>query len=70
MAKAPQKTDGRIPAKEESEISDLYNLITDDVAVKVQMGPESRQLIREFLEGLDENLSVADVKSALEGEWE
>lgn len=57
------------PARQEDEISDLYNQITDQVAVMVQMGPESRSLIRDFLEGLDENLTVADVKAALEAEW-
>ncbi|KAB8123973.1 hypothetical protein D3W54_06915 [Komagataeibacter medellinensis] len=66
MAKAIQSLP---PARQEEEISDLYNLITDTVAVMVQMGPESRSLIRDFLEGLDENLTVADVKAALEAEW-
>ena len=68
MVKAA-KTPALPPARQEDEISDLYNLITDKVAVMVQMGPESRGLIRDFLEGLDENLSVADVKAALEAEW-
>lgn len=57
------------PAHSEDEISELFNQVTDVVAVQVQMGPESRQLIREFLIGLDENLTVADVKSALEADW-
>lgn len=69
MAKKPKMKSELPPAKTEDEISDAYNRITDDVAVMVQMGPESRQMLREFLEAVDENLTVADVKSALEADW-
>lgn len=64
-----KKRNDQVPAHSEDEISELFNQVTDVVAVQVQMGPESRQLIREFLIGLDENLTVADVKSALEADW-
>lgn len=66
---AVKKQDAVVPAHSEDEISALYNEVTDLVSVQVSMGPESRELIRGFLTGLDENLTIADVKSALEAEW-
>ncbi|WP_140385793.1 MULTISPECIES: hypothetical protein [Acetobacter] len=70
MGKKPaKKPEVIVPAHSEDEISTLYNEVTDLVSVQVSMGPESRGLIRSFLTGLDENLTVADVKSALEADW-
>lgn len=57
------------PAHSEDEISTLYQKTTGNISVKVSMGPEGRKVLREFLEGLDENLTVAQVKSALEADW-
>ncbi|GFE93528.1 hypothetical protein [Acetobacter persici] len=65
---AKQKND-QAPAHSEDEISALFGKVTDGVSVKVSMGPEGRNVVRDFLVGLDENLTVADVKSALEADW-
>lgn len=65
---AKQKND-QVPAHSEDEISALFGKVTDGISVKVSMGPEGRNVVRDFLVGLDENLTVAEVKSALEADW-
>ncbi|MFT9399765.1 hypothetical protein [Acetobacter sp.] len=64
-----KQVNDQAPAHTENEISALYGKVTDGVSVKVSMGPEGRKVVRQFLTGLDENLSIAEVKSALEADW-
>lgn len=56
-------------AKMPGEIRDLYFSETDSRSAAVNIGPAARAVIRDFLTQVDENLTVADVIAALEGEW-
>lgn len=57
-------------AREEGDIRTVYFGLTDDRRARVNIASEARGVIREFLEGLDENLTIVEVKAALEGEWQ
>ena len=56
-------------ARDPDEIRSNYFALTDVRQARVAIAPEARGVIRDFLESLDETLTVVEVKAALEGEW-
>lgn len=51
------------------EITELFHETTDQRFTSVNVGPEAREVIRDFLMGLDPSLTVESVIAALEEEW-
>jgi len=56
-------------AKSPEEIAAHYFEQTDKRQAKVNVAPEARGVLKDFLTGLDENLTVRDVIAALEEQW-
>ncbi|MBR0559525.1 hypothetical protein [Neokomagataea anthophila] len=56
-------------AHEADEISELFHETTDQRSTSVNIGPEAREVIRDFLMGVEPSLTVESVIEALEGEW-
>ncbi|KXV47096.1 hypothetical protein AD945_10830 [Gluconobacter albidus] len=68
MAK-PAKQDVVQRAFVPGEITELFHETTDQRFTSVNVGPEAREVIRDFLMGLDPALTVESVIAALEEEW-
>ncbi|GAN89887.1 hypothetical protein Gbfr_009_012 [Gluconobacter frateurii M-2] len=68
MAKSP-KQDVVQRAFVPGEITELFHETTDQRFTSVNVGPEAREVIRDFLMALDPSLTVEGVIEALEGEW-
>lgn len=68
MAKSP-KQDLVQRAFVPGEITELFHETTDQRFTSVNVGPEAREVIRDFLMALDPSLTVERVIEALEGEW-
>lgn len=66
----PKKEERRAgSARSEDQIVDLFGHVTDACYARVHVGAQVRSGIKEFLLGLDENMTVRDAIAALEGGW-
>ncbi len=68
---AASKKNERVPgsARSEDQIVDLFGHVTDACYARVHVGVQVRAGIKEFLLGLDENMTVRDAIAALEEGW-
>ncbi|WP_406586774.1 hypothetical protein [Asaia lannensis] len=66
MAKKP---DIQPPARNREEITERYLVLTDRVRVSVDIAPEARKVVRDFINSLADDLTVAEVREALEEQW-
>ena len=68
MAKA-KKQDVIQRAYDAAGISELFHETTDQRFTSVNIGPEAREVIRDFLMSVEPSLTVESVIEAREGEW-
>ncbi|WP_122050388.1 hypothetical protein [Asaia bogorensis] len=57
------------PARTNEEVKERYFALTDRVQVKVDIAPEARKVVRDFVNSLADDLTIGDVREALEEAW-
>ncbi|MBM9400348.1 hypothetical protein JUN65_01910 [Gluconacetobacter azotocaptans] len=67
VKKTPERAAGA--ARTEDQIVDLFGHVTDSCYARVNIGPQLRKGIKDFLLAMDENLTVRDAVASLERDW-